>query len=62
MIESWHPALESGLRSQVTFGTRAQARAAAAAWIEEYNTVRRHSACGMLPPVAWELAAGQEAA
>ena len=62
MIESWHSTLEFELRSQVIFGTRAQARAAVAAWIEDYNTVRRHSACGMLPPVAWELAAGQEAA
>ncbi len=33
-----------------------------AAWIEEYNTTRRHSACGMTPPVAWKLAAGREAA
>ena len=62
MIESWHSTLEFELRSQATFETRAQARAAVAAWIEEYNTVRRHSACGMMPPVAWELAAGQEAA
>jgi len=62
MIESWHSTLEFELRSQVTFDTRAQARAAVAAWIEEYNTARRHSACGMMPPVALELAAGQEAA
>ena len=62
MIESWHSTLEFELRSLITFATRAQARATAAAWIEEYNTVRRHSACGMLSPLAWELAAGQEAA
>jgi putative transposase len=62
MIESWHSTLELELRQVETFATRAQARARVAAWIEEYNTVRRHSACGMLPPVAWELAAGQEAA
>jgi transposase InsO family protein len=56
--------VEFELRSRVRFATRAQARAAIAAWIEDYNTRRRHSACGMMPPVAWELAggAGQEAA
>jgi len=62
MIESWHSTLEFELRSQVSFATRAQARTAVAAWIEEYNTVRRHSACGMLSPAAWELAAAKAAA
>jgi len=64
MIESWHSTVEFELRSRVRFATRAQARAAIAAWIEDYNTRRRHSACGMMPPVAWELAcaAGQEEA
>jgi transposase InsO family protein len=65
MIESWHSTVEFELRSRVRFATRAQARAAIAAWIEDYNTARRHSACGMMPPVAWELAAAardQEAA
>ena len=57
MIESWHSTVEFELRSRVRFATRAQARAAIAAWIEDYNTARRHSACGMMPPVAWELAA-----
>jgi len=58
MIESWHSTLEWELRSAETFATRAQARARVAAWIEEYNTSRRHSACGMMAPVAWELACG----
>ena len=62
VIESWHSTVESGLRRLEHFKTRAQARARVAAWIEEYNTARRHSSCGMMPPVAWELAAGQEAA
>ena len=64
VIESWHSTLEFELRSLEHFTTRAAARARVAAWIEEYNTVRRHSACGMMPPVAWELArgAGREAA
>ena len=64
VIESWHSTLEFELRRIEHFATRAQARARIAAWIEEYNTTRRHSACGMMPPVAWELArgAGPEAA
>jgi putative transposase len=43
---------------------QAQARAKAAAWIEDYNTTRRHSSLGMLSPLAYEraLAAGKEAA
>jgi len=64
VIESWHSTLEFELRSVEHFATKAQARARVRAWIEEYNTVRRHSACGMMSPVAWELArgAGPEAA
>jgi putative transposase len=54
VIESWHSTLESGLRSLEKFATRAQARAAVAAWIEDYNTVRRHSALGMVSPAAYE--------
>ena len=62
VIESWHSTVEFELRRVEHFATRAAARAGVAAWIEEYNTVRRHSACGMMPPVAWELAAVREAA
>jgi putative transposase len=64
VIESWHSTLEWEFRSLHKFATKAEARAALAAWIEEYNTARRHSACGKMPPVAWELdsGAGQEAA
>jgi transposase InsO family protein len=62
VIESWHSTLEFELRRIEHFATRAAARARVAAWIEDYNHNRRHSACGMMPPVAWELAAGQEAA
>ena len=54
VIESWHSTLEFELRSLRGFATRAQARAAVAAWIEDYNTVRRHSALGMVPPAAYE--------
>lgn len=59
MIESWHSTVEFELRRLEHFATRAAARAGVAAWIEEYNTARRHSACGMMTPVAWELAAAR---
>ena len=64
VIEAWHSTLEWELRSLRTFTTRAEARAAVAAWIEEYNTARRHSALGMRSPVAYEraVAAGQQEA
>ena len=55
-IESWHSTLTFELRSAGKFATRAQARARVAAWIDEYNRDRRHSACGMLSPVDYELA------
>ena len=60
VIESWHSTLEWELRPGERFETRAQARAAIAAWIEDYNHVRRHSALGMKSPVAWEQAAARE--
>ena len=47
---SWHSTLEFELRSLHKFATRAAARAAVAAWIEDYNHVRRHSALGMSQP------------
>jgi transposase InsO family protein len=63
VIESWHSTLEWELRSVQRFATRAQARAAVAAWIEEYNTIRRHSSLGMVSPVDYERAlAGKDAA
>jgi transposase InsO family protein len=45
VIELWHSTLEFELRSLQHFATWAQARAAVAAWIEDYNTRRRRSAC-----------------
>jgi putative transposase len=53
-IESWHSTLEFELRAVEHFATKAQARARVAAWIEDYNTTRRHSALGMLSPLAYE--------
>jgi len=63
VIEAWHSTLEFELRRMEHFSTRAAARAKVAAWIENYNTRRRHSACQMMPPVRYEqaLAAGEAA-
>lgn len=55
VIESWHSTVEFELRRLEHFATKAAARTGVAAWIEEYNTVRRHSALGMLSPIAYEL-------
>jgi putative transposase len=54
VIESFHSTLESGLRSLEDSATRARARRRIAAWIDEYNTVRRHSSIGMISPAAYE--------
>jgi putative transposase len=56
VIESWHSTLEFELRRLDHFTTRAQARQAVAAWIEDYNHDRRHSALGMASPDAYERA------
>jgi len=63
VIESWHSTLEFELRSLERFATRAAARARVSAWIEDYNTQRRHSALGMMSPVSYEraLQAGEAA-
>jgi len=56
VIESWHSTLEFELRSLEQFTTRAQARTAVAAWIDDYNHDRRHSALQMRSPIDYELA------
>jgi transposase InsO family protein len=56
VIESWHSTLEFEFRSLEHFTTRAAARAQVSAWIEDYNTRRRHSALGMMSPVDYERA------
>ena len=63
VIESWHSTLEFELRSVETFATKAAARAKVAAWIDDYNRHRRHSALQMMSPVDYEhaLTAGQAA-
>jgi putative transposase len=54
VIESWHSTLEFELRAVEHFATKKAARAKVAAWIEDYNTCRRHSACQMMSPVTYE--------
>ena len=54
VIESWHSTVEFELRRLERFATKAEARAKVAAWIEEYNHDRRHSALGMRSPIAYE--------
>ena len=63
VIESWHSTLEFELRSVEQFNTRTAARARVSAWIQDYNTRRRHSALGMMSPVDYEqaLKAGEAA-
>jgi transposase InsO family protein len=55
VIESWHSTLTFELRALEHFATKDQARARVAAWIDEYNRDRRHSACQMRSPVDYEL-------
>jgi putative transposase len=62
VIESWHSTLEFELRRDIRFATRAQARKEVAAWIEDYNHNRRHSALGMRSPMAYEQALLEQAA
>jgi putative transposase len=57
VIESWHSTVEFELRRLEHFATKAEARAAVAAFIEEYNHTRRHSALGMRSPIEFELSA-----
>ena len=56
VIESWHSTLEFELRRMEHFATRADARRAVAAWIDDYNRNRLHSALGQRAPIDHELA------
>jgi transposase InsO family protein len=60
---SWHSTLQFELRAVEHFATRAAARARVAAWIDDYNRHRRHSALQMMSPVDYEktLQAGEAA-
>jgi putative transposase len=55
IIESWHSTLEFELCSLEHFTSRAEARAGVAAWIDDYNRHRRHSALQMRSPIDFEL-------
>jgi transposase InsO family protein len=56
VIEAWHSTLEFELRRLQHFATKAGARAGVAAWIDDYNRNRRHSALQMMSPVDYERA------
>jgi putative transposase len=61
-IESWHSTLTFELLDLEHFATKLQARHRVAAWIDEYNRDRRHSALGMVSPITFELAQAVPAA
>jgi transposase InsO family protein len=55
VAESFNSTLEFELLAGAgRFATRAQARTAVAAFIDEYNNDRRHSTAGRLPPAVYE--------
>jgi transposase-like protein len=54
MIVSLYAEFE--LRRREHFATKTVARARVAAWIDEYNRDRKHSACGMRSPIGYEQA------
>jgi putative transposase len=55
MCESFFATLECELLDRERFATPTEARTRIFAWIEGwYNTRRRHSALGFLPPVTFE--------
>jgi putative transposase len=62
VAESFNSTVEFELLANNHFTTRAQARAAVAGFIDEYNTSRRHSTAGRLPPAVYEAHARREAA
>jgi putative transposase len=60
--ESFNSTLEFELLRDHRFATREQARRAVAGWIDEYNTVRRHSTNNMLSPLDYERTQAQATA
>jgi putative transposase len=61
-IESWHSTVTFELLHLEHFATKIEARHHVAAWIDDYNRDRRHSALGMVSPIAFELAQAVPAA
>lgn len=60
--ESWNSTLEFELLSRRSFATKDQARAEVAAFIDRYNTTRRHSTCEMRSPIQFEKILADRAA
>jgi transposase InsO family protein len=58
--ESFNSTLEWELLRDNHFCTRKEARHAIAAWIDDYNSQRRHSTNGMLSPIDYEHACTQQ--
>lgn len=54
VAESAWSSLKRELVHRRRFATRAEARQAIFVWINRYNTWRRHSSLGYIPPVKWE--------
>ena len=54
VAESAWSSLKRELVHRYTFPDRATARRAIFAWINRYNTQRRHSTLGYIPPAEWE--------
>jgi len=55
VAEALWSSLKRELVHRYRFATRAQAKAAVAAWIKRYNAVRLHSSLDNVPPIEWEL-------
>ena len=53
-IESWHSTLEFECLRRHRFATKVEARREVAHFIDWYNVARKHSTCGMLPPLRYE--------
>jgi putative transposase len=54
VAEAAWSSLKRELVSRYRFATRTEARRAIFAWINRYNTRRRHSSLGYIPPLEWE--------
>lgn len=54
IAEAWFGTLKRELVSRTRFATRAQARRAIFAWINQYNHRRLHSSLGYQTPTQWE--------
>jgi putative transposase len=54
VAESASSSLKRELVHRYRFATRAEARRAIFAWINRYNSRRRHSTLGYTAPIAWE--------